>query len=81
MTDSYNSSRRGFLAGAASGFGAWPDGPGPAFAADYPSRPVTMIVPWGAGGGTDATGRMISALLEKRLGQPFNVVNRTGGPA
>ena len=49
-----------------------------AFAA-YPERPVTLIVPWGAGGGTDATGRMIGSLLEKELGQPFNVVNRTGG--
>ena len=38
-----------------------------------------MIVPWGAGGGTDATARIVAALLEKDLGQPFNVVNRTGG--
>ena len=36
-------------------------------------------MPWAAGGGTDATARMIGALLEKELGQPFNVVNRTGG--
>ena len=50
-----------------------------AFAADYPRRPVTVIVPWGAGGGTDAVGRILGALLEKELGQPFNVVNRTGG--
>jgi tripartite-type tricarboxylate transporter receptor subunit TctC len=47
--------------------------------ADYPERPITLIVPWGAGGGTDATGRMIASLLEKELGQPVNVVNRTGG--
>src|SRR5262245_58189611 len=51
----------------------------PAFAQAYPGRPVTLIVPWGAGGGTDATARIIGALLEKDLGQPFNVVNRTGG--
>jgi tripartite-type tricarboxylate transporter receptor subunit TctC len=38
-----------------------------------------MICPWGAGGGTDATARIVAALLEKDLGQPFNVVNRTGG--
>lgn len=50
-----------------------------AFAAEYPRRPVTMIVPWGAGGGTDAVGRILGALLERELGQPFNVVNRTGG--
>ncbi|MBG7621594.1 tripartite tricarboxylate transporter substrate binding protein [Herbaspirillum sp. AP02] len=49
-----------------------------AFAA-WPERPVTLVVPWGAGGGTDATARIIGALLEKDLGQPVNVVNRTGG--
>ena len=49
-----------------------------AFAA-YPERPLTLIVPWGAGGGTDATARIIGSLLEKELGQPVNVVNRTGG--
>ncbi len=47
--------------------------------ADYPERPITLIVPWGAGGGTDATGRMIGTLMEKELGTPVNVVNRTGG--
>ncbi len=47
--------------------------------AAWPERPVTLIVPWGAGGGTDATARIIGSLLEKELGQPINVVNRTGG--
>jgi tripartite-type tricarboxylate transporter receptor subunit TctC len=47
--------------------------------AQYPDRPLTIIVPWGAGGGTDATARIIGAVLEKELGQPINVVNRTGG--
>lgn len=47
--------------------------------AKWPNRPVTVICPWGAGGGTDATARIIAAILEKDLGQPFNVVNRTGG--
>src|SRR5262250_3377066 len=47
--------------------------------AAYPDRPIQMIVPWGAGGGTDATARIIGSLLEKELGQPVNVVNRTGG--
>lgn len=45
----------------------------------YPDRPITMIVPWGAGGGTDATARIIASLMEKELKQPVNVVNRTGG--
>jgi tripartite-type tricarboxylate transporter receptor subunit TctC len=47
--------------------------------AAYPERPITLIVPWGAGGGTDATARIIGALMEKELGQPVNVVNRIGG--
>ena len=51
----------------------------PAAAQNYPSRPITLIVPWGAGGGTDATARIIGSLMEKELGQPVNVVNRTGG--
>ena len=48
-------------------------------AAAWPDRPVTLIVPWGAGGGTDATARIIGSLLEKELAQPVTVVNRTGG--
>ena len=47
--------------------------------AAYPERPITLIVPWAAGGGTDATARIIGALMEKDLGQPVNVVNRVGG--
>ena len=53
-------------------------GAAPAYA-EYPDRPITLIVPWGAGGGTDAVGRIFATLLEKDLGQPVNVVNRTGG--
>ena len=47
--------------------------------AAWPERPVTLIVPWAAGGGTDATARIIGSLLEKEIGQPVNVVNRVGG--
>lgn len=48
-------------------------------AQQYPVRPITLIVPWGAGGGTDAVARMLASLLERDLGKPVNVVNRTGG--
>ena len=48
-------------------------------AADYPKRPIQLICPWGAGGGTDRISRIVAVLLEKELGQPVNVVNRTGG--
>ncbi|MDV7145109.1 tripartite tricarboxylate transporter substrate binding protein [Tropicimonas sp. TH_r6] len=44
-----------------------------------PERAVTYVVPWGAGGGTDANSRMLASLLSQEFGQPFNVVNRTGG--
>src|SRR5512138_334887 len=47
--------------------------------AAYPERPITFIVPWGAGGGTDGTARYFATMMEKELGQPVNVVNRTGG--
>jgi len=47
--------------------------------ADYPERPIELIVPWSAGGGTDAVARQLASGLESELGQPVNVVNRTGG--
>ena len=48
-------------------------------AADYPKRPITLICPWGAGGGTDACSRIIATLLKQEVGVPVKVVNRTGG--
>src|ERR1044072_4867238 len=74
-----NITRRAFAASTAAAATVAGLGLKPASAQAYPSRPVTVIVPWGAGGGTDATARIVAALLEKDLGQPFNVVNRTGG--
>ena len=47
--------------------------------AKVPSGPIQFIVPWAAGGGTDRIARMVAGLLEKELGQPVTVVNRTGG--
>ena len=55
----------------------WPASP--AEAAWAPNRPVSLICPWAAGGGTDRIARMVAVLLEKELGQPVTVVNRTGG--
>jgi tripartite-type tricarboxylate transporter receptor subunit TctC len=48
-------------------------------APDYPSRPIELIVPWAAGGGTDSVARFIGTQLAERLGTQVNVVNRTGG--
>lgn len=47
--------------------------------AEYPERPVTIIVPWGAGGGTDTIIRLFAVGFEQEMGQPINVINRTGG--
>jgi tripartite-type tricarboxylate transporter receptor subunit TctC len=52
-------------------------GPTPADAA-YPDRPIKMIVPWAAGGDTDAICRVIASSMEKQLGKPVVIVNITG---
>jgi tripartite-type tricarboxylate transporter receptor subunit TctC len=48
------------------------------YAQSYPTRPVTLIVPSAAGGGTDTIARLIGDQLSKQLGQGFVVENRTG---
>jgi tripartite-type tricarboxylate transporter receptor subunit TctC len=52
--------------------------PSPSTAQDYPSRPVRVIVPFGAGGPTDVFTRAISDELRKSLNQPFVMENRPG---
>jgi tripartite-type tricarboxylate transporter receptor subunit TctC len=47
--------------------------------AQYPERNVTLIVPYGAGGGTDITARLLAKDLEPVLGKPVTVENRAGG--
>jgi tripartite-type tricarboxylate transporter receptor subunit TctC len=51
---------------------------GPVRADDYPTRPVELIVPFAAGGGSDLLARLLAEGLAKRLGQPFVVINRPG---
>jgi tripartite-type tricarboxylate transporter receptor subunit TctC len=51
----------------------------PAQAQLNPSRPITLVVPIGAGGGVDATGRLIAEKLQERLKQPVVVENRPAG--
>ena len=52
---------------------------GAAAAQDYPTRPVTMVVPFAAGGPIDLLGRLIQPALAKALGQPVVIENVTGG--
>lgn len=47
-------------------------------AAPYPQRPLKMIVPFAAGGGTDIVARLVAAEMGGALGQPMVVDNRTG---
>lgn len=48
-------------------------------AASYPTKPIEMVIPWSAGGGTDVAGRLFATYLEKYLGTTINVSNVTGG--
>lgn len=80
MTSNFRSDRRRFLqqAGLAAAAPSALLAPGVAHAA-WPERPVNVIVPWGAGGATDAIARVVGIEMERDLGKPFNIVNRTGG--
>lgn len=49
-----------------------------ATAADYPSRPITIVIPYGAGGTTDTSARQLASMAEKKLGQPIVVQNLPG---
>ena len=70
--------RRTFLQQAA-GAALLPLVPGLAAAQEYPSRPVTLIIPWVAGGPTDIVMRAFADAASKRLGQPIVPENKAGG--
>ncbi len=48
-------------------------------AADFPSKPIKLIVPWGAGGNADVQARILAKISEQFLGQPIAVTNKPGG--
>ena len=50
----------------------------PCLAQDYPTRPVRIIVPFGAGGPADVTARLLGNILQEKFGQSFVVENHTG---
>ena len=47
--------------------------------AEYPVKPINVIVPWGAGGDSDLTTRIWADAVEEELGVPVVVINKTGG--
>jgi tripartite-type tricarboxylate transporter receptor subunit TctC len=51
---------------------------GSAYAADYPTKPITLMVPYPAGGSSDVGARIVAAIAEKQIGQPIVVVNKAG---
>ena len=65
------------LSFGAAALGALPMG-ATAAQAEYPERPVTMVIPYGPGGATDISGRTIAAPLGKAVPKPILMVNRTG---
>src|SRR6516225_2192805 len=70
--------RRNFLH-LAAGAAALPAVSRVANSQSYPTRPVRLIVPFAAGGGTDITARVMGQWLSERLGQQFVIDNRPGG--
>jgi len=51
----------------------------PSAHADYPDRPVTLVVPYAPGGAVDLVARTLGRGLEQKLGKPFVIVNKPGG--
>ncbi len=70
------SSRRAWLFGA--GVCAAAMGLGPASAQDWPQRPVTIVVPFTAGGTTDLFARIFAQAMQEKYGKPFLVENKAG---
>ena len=71
--------RRTFMSGmAAAGAVAMTIGPGRANAANWPSQPITLVVMYGAGGGTDTVLRTLAGEMAKSKGWTINVINKPG---
>lgn len=49
-----------------------------ALAADYPTKPIQFLIPFGAGGSADLMGRALATAMEKHLGQPVVAINKPG---
>lgn len=71
----YAQSAKSFIAGLALGLVCLL----PVSAQDYPTRQITLIVPWAPGGAVDTLARIVAPKLSDRLGKPVVVENRPGG--
>jgi len=71
-------SKAGITLVAALAAGAAALAPGLA-AAEYPDKPITMLIGFRPGGAVDTTGRLLAASMEKALGQPVVAVTKAGG--
>jgi tripartite-type tricarboxylate transporter receptor subunit TctC len=66
------------LSSAAAGAGVFGPRPDLAYAQTYPSRPITVIVPFSAGGPLDIAGRILAGSMQETLGQPVVIENVSG---
>jgi tripartite-type tricarboxylate transporter receptor subunit TctC len=66
------------ILGLAAGAAVMPAVPRMAWGQAYPTRPITIVVPFAAGGGTDVVGRILAERMRELLGQPVIVENVTG---
>ncbi len=78
MVETFNSSRRRRLVASTLAVAAVSFTSVPAFAADYPSKPIRMVVPFPPSGATDLVARMIAKSMGDHLGQPFVIENKPG---
>lgn len=74
--DHLKTTRRTWLLAAASAAAAWP-----AHAQEFPSRPISLVVPFSAGGATDATARRLAEGLAAILGTPVTIDNKPSAGA
>jgi tripartite-type tricarboxylate transporter receptor subunit TctC len=73
--------KRGLIVAGTAALAALASARGAAAADAYPSKPIQLIVPYGAGGSTDVLARAIAQVAPKHLPQPLVVVNKAGGGA